>query len=174
MSAETADAKEPSQQGLGEATRAYQAAVDDFDRELARLFGINETDLRCLEILLLELPEALPSQLAERLGLTTGSTTALLDRLEKAGHLARSPHPTDRRKSIVRATPAFQKAAYDLMAPLVDEGHQMVADNYTPQQIATITDYLRRAIALQQRHTRQLRSMPRMRGAEQDTTASRG
>jgi hypothetical protein len=32
--------------------QSYQSAVDDFDRELARLMGVNETDLRCLEILL--------------------------------------------------------------------------------------------------------------------------
>lgn len=36
---------------LGAAVQAYQSAVDDFDRELARLMGVNETDLRCLEIL---------------------------------------------------------------------------------------------------------------------------
>ncbi|MFE4963066.1 MarR family transcriptional regulator [Streptomyces sp. NPDC056660] len=77
----------------------------------------SETDLRCLEILLQELPEASPTQLADRLGLTTGSTTTLLDRLEKAGYLARQPHPTDQRKSIIRATPEFQKTAFSLMAP---------------------------------------------------------
>lgn len=37
---------------LGAAVQSYQGAVDDFDRELARLLGVNETDLRCLEILL--------------------------------------------------------------------------------------------------------------------------
>lgn len=37
---------------LGKAVQAYQSAVDDFDRELARLMGVNETDLRCLEILM--------------------------------------------------------------------------------------------------------------------------
>ncbi|MFC1437118.1 MarR family transcriptional regulator [Streptacidiphilus sp. N1-10] len=162
----TTAGQEPPQHRLGEATRAYQAAVDDFDRELAHHFGVNETDLRCLEILLQELPEASPSQLADRLGLTTGSTTALLDRLERAGYLARRPHPTDRRKSIVRATPTFQQSAYAVMAPLVDEGHRMIADAFTPDQIATIADFLQRATELQQRHVQQLRSLPRMRGNE--------
>jgi DNA-binding MarR family transcriptional regulator len=162
----TAASQVPPQQGLGEASRAYQAAVDDFDRELAHHLGVNETDLRCLEILLQELPEASPSQLADRLGLTTGSTTALLDRLEKAGYLARQPHPTDRRKSIIRATPEFQKTAFSLMAPLVDEGHQMIADAFTADQIAVITDFLQRATELQQRHVRQLRALPRLRSGE--------
>jgi DNA-binding MarR family transcriptional regulator len=142
---------------LGEAVRAYQAAVDDYDRELARILRINETDLRCLEILLQELPEAGPSELAERLGLTTGSTTALLDRLERAGYLTRRPHPTDRRKSIVRATPEFQKRALALVTPMVDEGIQMIADTFTSEQIQTIAEFLRRSTALQHRHIQLLR-----------------
>ncbi|MER5886181.1 MarR family transcriptional regulator [Streptomyces sp. NPDC001941] len=159
----TAASQQPPQHRLGEATRAYQAAVDDFDRELARHLGVNETDLRCLEILLQELPEASPSQLADRLGLTTGSTTALLDRLEKAGYLARQAHPTDRRKSVIRATPEFQKTAYALMAPLVDEGQQMIAAEFTPDQVAVIADFMDRAAGLQRRHIEQLRAMPRAR-----------
>ena len=143
---------------LGEAVRGYQAAVDDFDRELARTLHVNETDLRCLEILLQELPEASPSQLAERLGLTTGSVTTLLDRLEKAGYLSRAAHPTDRRKTIVRATPAFQQRAFGLIGPLVVEGEQMIAGAYTPSQVDVIVDFMVRATALQRRHTERLRA----------------
>lgn len=154
----TAPGEDHAATRLGEVVRAYQAAVDDYDRELARVLRINETDLRCLEILLQELPEASPSQLADRLGLTTGSTTALLDRLEKAGYLTRQPHPTDRRKTIIRATPDIQKRAYALVAPLVDEGHQMIAGTFTPEQIQTITEFMLRAAALQQHHTQRLRN----------------
>lgn len=133
---------------------------------------INETDLRCLEILLQEVPEASPTLLAERLGLTTGSTTTLLDRLEKAGYLTRQAHPTDRRKSIIRATPGFQQLAYALIAPLVDEGNQMVADAFTPEQIETIAEYLRRATALQQRHVQQLRARTELVPAARDQAKS--
>src|ERR1700761_6537049 len=95
----------------------YQAAVDDFDREVARLLGVNETDLRCLEILIQDTPGATPRLLADRLGLTTGSVTTMLDRLEKAGYLTRAPHPDDRRKVIVTATQAAVRRAWDLIAP---------------------------------------------------------
>lgn len=142
---------------LGDAVRGYQAAVDDYDRELARALAVNETDLRCLEILLQELPEASPSQLAERLGLTTGSVTTLLDRLEKAGYLSREAHPTDRRKTIVRATPALQERAYALIGPLLVEGEKMVDENYTAEQVDVIADFMTRATALQRRHIERLR-----------------
>jgi DNA-binding MarR family transcriptional regulator len=75
---------------LGAAVQAYQSAVDDFDRELARLMGVNETDLRCLEILF-AVEEITPRELSRQLGLTTGSVTTMLDRLEKLAYLTRTP-----------------------------------------------------------------------------------
>jgi DNA-binding MarR family transcriptional regulator len=45
-------------------------------------------------------------QLGERLGLTTGSITALIDRLERVGYAHRLRHPTDRRIVLVELTAA--------------------------------------------------------------------
>jgi DNA-binding MarR family transcriptional regulator len=46
-----------------------------------------------------------PGALAASMMLSTGGTTARLDRLEKAGLVERSPSPTDRRGVLVRLTP---------------------------------------------------------------------
>lgn len=142
---------------VGEAMRAYQASVDDFDRETARVLGINETDLRCLETLLQEVPEATPRQLADRLGLTTGSVTTMLDRLEKAGYLTRSPHPGDRRKLIVRATEAARQRAGELMAPLIAEGNEHLLSRYSPEELDLITEFLVSVRDLQEAHVQRLR-----------------
>lgn len=48
--------------------------------------------------------------LADRLGVTPRNVTALLDALEFGGHIARRPHPTDRRASVVTLTPAGRAA----------------------------------------------------------------
>src|SRR5690349_528586 len=45
-----------------------------------------------------------PGALAASMMLSTGGTTARLDRLEKAGLVARSPDPSDRRGILVRLT----------------------------------------------------------------------
>ena len=42
---------------------------------------------------------------ADHLGMTSASVTALLDRLTKSGHVKRTPHPTNRRSNMVTATP---------------------------------------------------------------------
>src|ERR1700730_2756316 len=44
-------------------------------------------------------------QLGERLGLTSASVTALIDRLERIGYAHRAPHPHDRRSVLVELTP---------------------------------------------------------------------
>lgn len=141
---------------LGAAVEGYQAAVDDFDREAARLLGVSETGLRCLEILVQQVPEATPRQLADRLGLTTGSITSLLDRLESLGYVTRSPHPSDRRKLIIRATETAARQAWELMGPLVTDGQQLLA-RYSAGQLDLITDFLTRARGLQEAHIRRLR-----------------
>lgn len=155
---------------LGEAVRAYQAAVDDFDRETARLLNINQTDLRCLEILLQDLSQAAPTELASRLGLTTGSVTPMLDRLERRGYLTRSPHPTDRRKTIVQATPKAVHDANALVAPLVTEAAETLLGRYTVAEIELLIDFTRRAEQLQQRHTARLRTTRRRPDDTPDTT----
>jgi DNA-binding MarR family transcriptional regulator len=142
---------------LGAAVERYQAAVDDFDREAARVLGVNETDLRCLEILIREPVEVTPRLLAQRLNLTTGSVTAMLDRLEKLNYVRRVSHPSDRRRIIVEASAAAVKRAADLFGPLVTEGNELLRRHYTIEQVDVITDFLTRTTELQQRHVDRLR-----------------
>jgi DNA-binding MarR family transcriptional regulator len=56
-----------------------------------------------------------PSIIAERLLVTTGSTTSLLDNLEKRGLIVRRRHPDDRRKVLIEITPAAQTIVDDLL-----------------------------------------------------------
>ncbi len=45
------------------------------------------------------------TELAAKMGITTGSLTVLVDRLERGGFVARKPHETDRRSIRVGLTP---------------------------------------------------------------------
>lgn len=157
---------------VGQVTQAYQAAVDDFDREVARLLGVNGTDLRCLE-LLITAGQLAPRELAEQLNLTTGSVTVMLDRLEKLDLLARSPHPSDRRKVTVRLTDSGTQRCLDLMMPLVEEGGQEVAAKYSTEQLTLVIDFLRTVTALQLRHVERLRSQTRAKRIEPSVTGVR-
>ncbi|WP_328933464.1 MULTISPECIES: MarR family transcriptional regulator [unclassified Streptomyces] len=144
---------------LGAAVQGYQSAVDDFDRELARLMGVNETDLRCLEILI-AVEETTPRELSRQLGLTTGSVTTMLDRLEKLAYLTRAPHPSDRRKTLIRITPEASRRAYGLIASFLDDAGGRVRARYTPDQLELVIDYLTFTRDIQQEHVERLRRTP--------------
>jgi MarR family transcriptional regulator, organic hydroperoxide resistance regulator len=70
--------------------------------------------------------------LADRLSVTKGNVCGLIDRLEAAGLVERQPDPTDRRSHQVYATEAgiqaFQEAAPDLQAHVVDKFSVLTAD----------------------------------------------
>jgi DNA-binding MarR family transcriptional regulator len=83
------------------------ALVDDLavalrrhHHEMARRLGLREVELACLQIV--DRPRGMPmTALAERLGLSPGAATAVVDGLEGAGRVARWRDPGNRRKVVV-------------------------------------------------------------------------
>jgi DNA-binding MarR family transcriptional regulator len=68
---------------------------------LARSLGL--TDVEMLALVHVREQRALaPAQIARLLDLSSGGATALVQRLERAGHVVRTPHPTDRRSTLIR------------------------------------------------------------------------
>jgi len=65
-------------------------------------FGLHTTDLRVLDIIYMR-GQVTAGDLAKATGLTSGSVTALIDRLTSAGYVERQADPTDRRKVWVRS-----------------------------------------------------------------------
>lgn len=82
------------------AVRDYGVHLTQFRNAMSEWAGINPTDMECLR-LLFQKGIATPSELARHTGLTSGATTAMLDRLEKAGLIERRPNPNDRRGTLI-------------------------------------------------------------------------
>jgi len=136
----------------------YQTAVDDFDRETARILGVNGTDVRCLELLIMNSgDEVTPRDIAAHLNLTAGSVTTMLDRLERAGYVTRSRHGSDRRKVLVEATPRVTELAWSMMGPMLEEANTDVISHFTSEQLDTIEQFITRATEVQRRHVARLR-----------------
>jgi DNA-binding MarR family transcriptional regulator len=103
----------PHSRALLLAVRQLYAAIERFDTSVAHVMGIDRSSLRAVNAM--ERGEVFPSDLAEHLGLTTGSVTALLDRLEGAGHIARTLSAQDRRRrgaTLTTGTRAKAKRSY--------------------------------------------------------------
>jgi DNA-binding MarR family transcriptional regulator len=92
---------------LLQALRLYQAAEVAMRRRTRSAMSMGENELAALRFLIRHAARhtaVTPTDVAKYLGVSTASTTALLDRLEAAGHLTRRRHPTDRRSVLVEAT----------------------------------------------------------------------
>ncbi|AEV87575.1 MarR family transcriptional regulator [Actinoplanes sp. SE50] len=87
-----------------------------------------------------------PGALAASMMLSTGGTTARLDRLEKAGLVARSPDPDDRRGVLVSLTEqGFQVADQAVTAGLAEQ--QRLLAHLTPAQRSQLADLLRAVLS---------------------------
>ncbi len=92
---------------LLEAVRRMRRADWSMRRRTASRMAMNETDVHALQLLIaheLRAEPLGPARLARELGISTASTTKLLDRLEASGHVVRDPHPVDRRGVVLHAT----------------------------------------------------------------------
>lgn len=92
---------------LLEAVRLFRRADQQMRRRASAAMGMNVTDMQALqEVIAAERRGVLVTAnlLATNLGISTASTTKLLDRLTASGHLERRPHPHDRRAVVVVAT----------------------------------------------------------------------
>ncbi|MCD2168752.1 MULTISPECIES: MarR family winged helix-turn-helix transcriptional regulator [Microbacterium] len=90
-----------------QAFRVYRAAEVAMRRRTRESMSMGENELLVLRYLLRaagQNRQVSPSELTRYLGVSTASTTAIVDRLEKTGHVTRVPHPTDRRSIFIVAT----------------------------------------------------------------------
>lgn len=79
------------------------AAHRRFRTHIARELGITIGDLTAL-IVISDNEETTPKMLAAELGHSSGTVTAMIDRLTDAGHVSRAPKAGDRRSILVALT----------------------------------------------------------------------
>ncbi|MFE9608263.1 MarR family winged helix-turn-helix transcriptional regulator [Streptomyces sp. NPDC006012] len=90
---------------LATLSRRCMASYALFNQAVADHLGLHPTDLQCLNLLALERTPVTTGRIADLTGLTTGSATRLVDRLERAGYVVRERDATDRRRVLVAAVP---------------------------------------------------------------------
>lgn len=140
---------------LSWALRAVVQASGELSRDLARRLELRPLDYAAMDHVM-NSPNLLgPADLSERLGISTGSATELVDRLEAAGHLRRGRHPTDRRRVTLAPTDAAVGEILGALAPLFEKLDALAAD-FDPAERAAIQRYLRAAEDRLHDHARHL------------------
>ena len=126
--------------------RALSAELDRLDETAARIYRLNRTDMRALEVIGRDGPIA-PTELARRVGLTTGGITTVIDRLERAGYVARRPEGTDRRRLVVETTEATRRLDREVFSGLGRRVKALTA-SYDHRDLDVIHDYLEQVRAI--------------------------
>jgi len=138
---------------------------------MASLVGLNSTDLECLD-LLHAAGASTAGRLAAHTGLTSGATTAVIDRLERAGFVKRRRDPGDRRVVVIEAQPHRTSLMEPLYAPLA-KGLAAVHLGYDEQQLAAFVDYLSRLLDAGAAHVTWLRMQPALTRARRRHASQR-
>ncbi len=124
------------------AARDNNISSIQFRNVVARKLGLNITDSECLSFLTIK-GSATPKELAHYTGLTTGSTTAMLDRLEKSQFIKRKPNPKDRRSVLIEISERWAETAAPLVKGIQQSQAELIA-SYTDEELETIADFLTR------------------------------
>jgi len=130
---------------LSTVSRRYVASYALFDQALADRLGLHPTDLQCLNLLTLEGTPVTTGRIAELTGLTTGSATRLVDRLEKAGYVVRERDAADRRKVLVVTLPE-RIAEFGRMWERLGGGWYDLFEELDDAQLAVVVGHMRRTV----------------------------
>lgn len=125
---------------------------------VAKHVGLNSTDLECLDLLYLA-GATTAGRLAVHSGLTTGATTAVIDRLERAGFVRRRRDPKDRRRVLVDALPRGIRLIQPFYEPFI-AGLSKLDARYDERELAIVLDYLSRALEVGNEHVTWLNAQP--------------
>ncbi|MEU0401786.1 MarR family winged helix-turn-helix transcriptional regulator [Streptomyces sp. NPDC006197] len=139
----------------GEARR-YMAAYALFNQAVADHLGLHPTDVQCLNLLSLEEGPVTTGRVAELTGLTTGSATRLVDRLERSGYVTRERDTEDRRRVLVALVPERMAELGDLWRKLNSTWGTMF-DVYSDAELALLIAHMRRTVEVSATQVERLR-----------------
>ncbi len=124
-----------------------------FAAAMAQRTGLSLSEMAALEHLQHSHEGLTPTELGRRLSLSSGAITALVDRLERTGHVERRPNPADRRSSVVLPAPEGLEEAGRHFLPVAADLSEATAE-LTDEERAGVGKYLEAATEIFRRHAR--------------------
>jgi len=128
------------------AVRDYGVHLTLFRNAMDEWAGLNTTDMECLR-LLFQKGTATPTEIAKHTGLTSGATTAMLDRLEKAELIERRPNPNDRRGTLIAPTPSSSEKVASWFESARRAQDELIS-SYSENELEIIADAFERFVKL--------------------------
>ncbi|MET7363962.1 MarR family winged helix-turn-helix transcriptional regulator [Streptomyces sp. NPDC005562] len=126
-------------------SRRYMASYALFNQAVADHLKLHPTDVQCLNLLSLESGPVTTGRVAELTGLTTGSATRLVDRLERAGYVVRERDAGDRRRVLVATVPE-KVAEFGRMWGRLSGGWFELFEGLDDDELALLIGHMKRTV----------------------------
>ena len=123
---------------------------------MSRRLGLAESEILAVAYLA-QRGRLTPSELGDLLDLSSGGVTALVQRLELAGHVERRRHPTDRRSVQLQLSGTLVERAGAAFQPLVDALDELT-EELTEAEQATVRRFLSRVVLATEEHADRARA----------------
>jgi DNA-binding MarR family transcriptional regulator len=127
---------------IKESLRELSIALSLLNHRVGARLDLKDVDLDCLDLINRHGPLS-PSALARRAGLHPATMTGILDRLERAGWVARERDPSDRRAVVVRGLRRRNAELFDLYSGMNSSMDQL-CERYSGPELDLLADFLRR------------------------------
>ena len=134
--------------------REYSSAATRYSAALARSMGMGTSEVAALEHLQAAGPMT-PGRLGGRLSMSPAAVTALVDRLERRGHVERMPNPEDRRSALVRETERGLRDSLEHLRPYIEEMCG-IEESFSEEERAVISRFLKAATEATNQHVDRL------------------
>lgn len=138
--------KEDLKQQVITGAREYGIGSVLFRHVIGEKLGVNVTDMECLGLIFLK-GLATPSELGRYVGLSSGATTAMLDRLEKSGLIERRPNPNDRRSVHIVVVHQTASKIGPWFASL-REAQDKIVSSYSESELELLADFFKRSVVM--------------------------
>ncbi len=122
----------------------FYEKLSSWEHEVVRGSDLTPNQMHAIEVIGHEKSLRM-KELAERLGVTTGTLTVTVDRLEQKGLIERQPHETDRRSYRVVLTPngvKHFKKHHEFHLQLTED----ISSVLTPAELACFNEALRKIV----------------------------
>jgi DNA-binding MarR family transcriptional regulator len=154
----TPDAKDELVQAVQREMRLMSFYDALFSQACAERVNMHSTDIETMD-LLNTLGPLTAGELSEHTGLTSGATTRLIDRLERAGYVRRRSDQQDRRRVIIEPIWENLGEIGVLYEPLA-EGLSELWSAYSEHDLAVILDFARKSNAFVLEQNARVRGLP--------------
>ena len=137
--------------------RRMSVELDAVGQRFATIHGLGRTDVRALVAIMdaARRGEALTAgTLGQAVELSSASVTALVDRLERSGHVRRVRDAADRRRVGLEMTESAMAAGGEFFGALNRDLLAAMAD-YSGDELAVVRRFLEQMAGIIERHSRQ-------------------